>query len=440
MEQTRNSLNSMMKFVGATARPGGRVVVARLGKPGRLGSGTGQARPLRALFLAPPRRGWAGHGAVLLAALALATNAHGERTIELRAEDRPVTISASGIVISTDVLKFGAPPSRNWSLPISQMAEEGKTVAEGDLLVQFDANMLDNRVRELAGTLAVSRGELTSLAEQQAQETADEKVALATAESQATKANRKAEQPAELIAGIEYRKLVEQKRLANERLRRLRQRQPLSARVREAKRREREVDTRRLEIMHAAAVAELEALTIRAPRSGLVIIGTDQFGNKLDIGNPAHPGLAVVELANDRKLAVQAEIPEHLAARLAQGQRVHVTVDSAGGSELEGRVASVANTVRRQSRQSQASVRDITVSFPVDAPKGLRLGMSVQIAVEVAVVPDAIAVPATAVTYRSGSPGVVLANGDWQGVELGERSGDMFVVVSGLEPGQEARL
>ena len=387
--------------------------------------GTGQARPLRALGLV---------------AVLLATSAYAQRTIELRAEDRPVTIAASGIVISTDVLKFGAPPSRNWSLPISQMAEEGKTVAEGDLLVQFDANMLDNRVRELAGDLAVSRGELTSLAEQHAQETADEKVALATAESQATKANRKAEQPAELIPGIEYRKLVEQKHLANERLKRLRQRQPLSAQVRETKRREREVDTRRLEIMHAAAVAELEALTIRAPRSGLVIIGTDQFGNKLDVGNPAHPGVAVVELANDRKLAVQAEIPEHLAARLAQGQRVRVTVDSAGGSELEGRVASVANTVRRQSRQSQASVRDITVRFPVDAPKGLRLGMSVQIAVEVAVVPDAIAIPATAVTYRRGSPGVVMANGDWQDVVLGERSGDMLVVVSGLEPGQEARL
>lgn len=380
------------------------------------------------------------HPVVAALLMALATSAHAQPTIELRAEDRPVTVSASGIVISTDVLKFGAPPSRNWALPISQLAEEGKTVAEGDLLVQFDANMLDNRVRELAGNLAVSRGELTSLTERHAQETADEKVALATAESQATKANRKAEQPAELIPAIEYRKLVEQKRLANERLRWLRQRQPLSVRVREAMWQEREVDTRRLTIMHAAAEKELEALTIRAPRSGLVIIGTDQFGNKLDIGNQAHPGLAVLELADDRKLAVQAEIPEHLSARLAEGQRVQVAVDSAGGSALEGRVASVANTVRRQSRQSQASVRDITVSFPVDTPKGLRLGMSVQIEVEVAVVPDAIAVPATAVRYRRGSPGVVLANGDWQGVELGERSGDMFVVASGLEPGQRARL
>ena len=377
-----------------------------------------------------------GHAVVFLA---LATGAHAQRAIELRAQDRPVTIVASGIVISTDVLKFAAPPSRNWSLPISQIAEEGKTVSEGELLVQFDANMPDNRVRELAGNLAVSQRELASLAQQHAQETADEKVALAAAESQATKANRKAEQPPELIPGIEYRKLVEQKRLADEKLKRLRQRQPLSARLREAKRRELEVNTRRLTILHEAAVKELEALTIRAPRSGLVIIGTDQFGNKLDVGNPAHPGLAVVELAQSRKLAVQAEIPEHLAARLAVGQRVRVTVDSAGGSELEGRVASVANTVRRQSRESQANVRDITVKFPVDAPQGLRLGMSVQIAVEVAVVRNAIAVPATAVTYRGGAPGVVLAGGSWRGVELGERSGDMFVVASGLQAGEEVR-
>lgn len=383
---------------------------------------------------------WSIRGHAAVAGLVLAANAAAERTIELRTDDRPVTVSASGIVISTDVLKFGAPPSRNWALAISQLAEEGKIVAQGDLLVQFDANMLDNRVRELAGNLAVSRGELTSLLEQQAQEVADEKIALAAAESHADKANRKAEQPAELVPGVEYRKLVEQKRFANDKLERVRQRQPLTARLRDAMRREREVNTRRLEIMHAAAVAEFEALTIRAPRAGLLIIGSDQFGNKLDVGIAAHPGLAVVQLANEHKLAVEAEIPEHLSAHLAEGQRVRVTVDSAGGSELEGWVDSVANTVRRQSRQSLANVRDITVRFPSAAPKGLRLGMSVQIAVEVAIVEDALAVPTTAINYRAGVPGVVLANGNWKPVKLGERSGNMFVVASGLQPGVEVRL
>lgn len=377
-------------------------------------------------------------GAVAL--LAVAATAYAQHSIELRTEDRAATLHASGVVISTDVVKFSAPPSQNWSLAISQLAEEGKTVAKGDLLVQFDANLVDNRVRELAGNLAVSRGELQSLLEQQAQEVEDEKVALATAESRAAKANRKAEQPAELVPGVEYRKLVEEKRLADAKLARIRQRQPLSARLRDARRRELEMNARRLEILHAAAVEQLQALTIRAPRAGLVIIGTDQFGNKLDVGGAAHPGLAVVELANDRELAVQAEIPEHLAARLAKGQRVRVTVDSAGGSEVDGWVDSVANTVRRQSRQSQASVRDITVRFAKSGAIGLRLGTSVQIAVEVAVAEDAIAVPASALDYRGGTPGVVLGNGRWRPVVLGERSGDTFLVSSGLEAGDEVRL
>lgn len=380
--------------------------------------------------------------AALLVALVLSgAGASAERWLELNPEDRPVTIDASGIVVSTDLLRFGPPPSRNWALTISHLAEEGKRVAEGDLLVAFDGGNADNRVRELASNLEVARGELESLIEKQAREMADEKIALATIESEAKKANRKAEQPPELIASVEYRKLVEHKRLADEKLKRARQRAPLVQQLRNAERQEIEVRVRRLEIQHAAATRELEALTVRAPRSGTVIIGTTpMWGNKLDVGNQVNPGIAVVELANEDRLAVQAEIPEHAAARLAVGQRVRVVVDSAGGAEIEGRIHALANTVRRKSQQAQVMVRDITVRFPTDAPSGLRLGMSVQISVEVAVLRNVLAVPATSLSYRSGSPGVVLKGGSWVPVVLGERSGDRFVVAGGLEAGQEIRL
>jgi len=377
----------------------------------------------------------------LHATLVLCTvHAAGQQWLELREEDRPVTIAASGIVISTDVLRFGPPPSRNWALAITHLAEEGKRIAKGDLLVEFDASNLDNRQRQVAGNLAVTRGELNALIEQQARMVADEKVSLAAAESQARKANRKAEQPPDTIASVEYRKLVEQKRLANAKLERLRERAALSEQVRDARRRELEVATRRFEIMHEAAVQELESMTIRAPREGLVIIGSSPFGNKLDVGDQVHPGIVVIELANDARLAVQAEVPEHLAARLAKDQRVRVEVDSAGGAELQGRVATVANTVRRKSRQSQAMVRDLTVRFPSDAPTGLRLGMSVQIAIEVALLEGVLAVPETALSYRSGAPGVVLRGGSWAPVVLGERSQDMYVIRSGVQAGQEIRL
>ncbi len=380
--------------------------------------------------------------ATLLLVLTLGgTGAAAEQWLELNREDRAVTVEASGIVVSTDVLRFGPPPSRNWALSITHLAEEGRRVAAGELLVAFDGSNIDNQVRQLASNLAVARGELKSLIEKQAQDLADEKVALAQVESDAQKANRKAEQPPDLIASVEYRKLVEQKRLANEKLQRVRRRAPLVQQLRDAQRREIEIRVQRLEILHAAAARELAALTIHAPKAGTVIIGTTpMWGNKLDVGNQVNPGIAVVELANEDRLAVEAAIPEYLAARLATGQRVRVLVDSAGGAEIEGRVHTVANTVRRKSQQAQVKVRDITVRFPTDAPAGLRLGMSVQIAVEVLLLPDVIAVPAASLSYRSGSPGVFLRGGRWVPVTLGERSGDRFVVASGLEAGQEVRL
>ena len=353
--------------------------------------------------------------------------------------DRPVTIDASGIVVSEDVLRFSAPPSRSWSMVITHLAQEGRHVAEGDLLVQFDGSGMDDRVRDLAGDLAEAREERKSLAERHAREAADEKIALAAAESRARKAARKAEQPAELIASVEYQKLAEEKRVATELLALARRRGPISERVRTARRLELDAKVRQREIQHAAAARELEAFTLHAPRAGLFVIGADYQGNKLDVGSSVHPGLLIAELASDAALAVRAEIPEHLAAQLAEGQPAHLLVDAAGGVEVVGHVAEVASSVRRKSRNSPAMVRDARVRLP-PGTEGLRLGMSVQVTIEVAVAHAALAVPGAALAYRDGAPGVFRRGSGWVPVALGARSEDTFVVTAGLAAGDEVRL
>ncbi|MDE0054089.1 MAG: HlyD family efflux transporter periplasmic adaptor subunit, partial [Gammaproteobacteria bacterium] len=305
-----------------------------------------------------------------------------EQFFEVHVADRPVTVATSGLVVSTEVLRFGPPPSGNWQTTIAELAQEGQRVREGDLLIRFDSSNLDDDLTRVSGQLAQRRNELKSLDEKQRQEIEDEGVALAAAESEARKADRKAEQPEELIPGIEYRKLVEEKRIANVLMRRARERQALSLRLREARRQELETGVRQLGVKLASVEKELASFTIRAPRSGLVVLGTDYEGNKVDVNASVHPGLVVVRLADDSQLAVQAEIHEHAAARLAVGQRVTVAIDSGGEADLVGRVSQVANTVRRRSRFSDSMVRDITVEVDPGQPPVLRLGMSVQIEVE----------------------------------------------------------
>ena len=381
----------------------------------------------------------AGFGALLIVLLA-PFSAAAEQWFEVNKADRPVTVLTSGIVVSTDVLRFGPPASRSWQTSIVELAQEGQRVGEGDMLARFDSSNLDDDVTRLAGELARRRNELLSMDEQQRREIEDEGVTLAAAESEARKADRKAEQPEELIPGIEYRKLVEEKRIANVLMLRSRERQALSIRVREARRRELETSVRQISVKLAAVEKELSSFTIRAPRPGLVVLGTDNQGNKVDVNASVHPGLVVVRLADDSRFAVQAEIHEHAAARLAVNQRVRIAIDAAGEADLVGRVSQVANTVRRRSKYSQAMVRDITAEIDPGQPDVLRLGMSVQIEVELAMLKQALAVPESALVYRSGSPGVVLKGGGWQSILLGERSADRFIVEGGLKAGDLVRL
>ena len=375
--------------------------------------------------------------ALALALLAMPAAADWRR---VQPADRPVTVTASGIVISADSLRFGPPPARQWRTSITNIAREGTMAKAGDVLAQFDGSETDSRVRTLSADLATRRSELESLLESQAREIEEDKVRLEAARSAADKAKRKANVEPSVYARLDYLKLVEERDIAEDLYRREQQRGSLVERVRQGRRRELEAEIRRLQSELDGAKTELASFTIRAPRAGLVIVGTDRGGQKLDVNDAVNPGMVVVELANPDALIVEAEVPEHAAARIAVGQAAEIAIDAAGGSDLDGEVVEVASIVRRQSQFSNAMVRDVTVSLPESAMASLRPGMSARVTIVVGTEEAALAVPDAAVAYRDGKPGVVLRTGEWCPVVLGRESAGLRIVESGIEPGVEVEL
>lgn len=376
---------------------------------------------------------------IMLMLLGAADAARGQQWLPVEPQDRPLTVNASGIVTSSDAQRFGPPPSQSWRITITELAREGSRVKAGDVLAQFDGSATDDRVRTLGAELNARRSELESLLEIQASEIEQEKVRLAEAKSVAEKAARKADADADLFASLEYKKLLEEKAIAQELYRREQQRTDLVIAVRESKRAELEADIRRLESELAGAERELESFTIRAPRDGLVIVGTNRQGQKLDVNDAVNPGIVVVELADETQLEVQAGVPEYAAARIAVGQPVEINIDSTGGS-LEGRVSSVASIVRRESQYSQAMVRDVTVTLPPDAIAGLRPGVSAKLSIVVGTEQQALAVPDEVIHYRDGLPGVIVRGEGWRPIRIGRASSGMHIVESGLEPGEEVSM
>jgi HlyD family secretion protein len=363
-----------------------------------------------------------------------------EQWVRVEPADRPITVGANGIVVSAGALRFGPPPSYNWSTSIMQLAREGSKVNTGDVLARFDDSAADDRVRDKTAELKTKRSELVSLSEAQSREKEEVKVALAAAASAAEKASRKAEGSAKLYAGLEYQKLLEEKAIADELYELERKRGQLVERVRESRRAELEADIRRLESEVDVAQKELETLAIRAPRDGLVIVGTDSQGQKLDINDVVNPGMIVVELANEDDLVVWAEVPEYAAASLDIGQVARVAFDANGGNVTDGTVISVARIVRRQSQYSQAMVRDVTVQLPEHMIAKLRPGMSAKLDIVVDTQKHALTVPIRSLVYRDGKPGVLVRDDGWRPVKLGRSSAGQRIIEAGIESGDEVAM
>ncbi len=359
--------------------------------------------------------------------------------VEVSKQDRIVTVNASGLVSSEDVSEIGVPPTSSWGLRIQSIVEEGARVDEGDVVLRFQTSQQDENLRDRTRQLEVRTAEIEALKEKTVQDLEQEKLDLARLEADAIKAKRKAELPAEVVPGVEYAKLVEQERLARTLYERALKRKELSDLARDLQLTSLEKKVARLQGQIEERQREMSKFTIRSPRDGLALVGTDWQGDKLEMDSRVGPGRFVVQIVDDSKLIVKADVPEHAAAKLAVGQKAIVTSESLGGAELKGTIVSVGSTVRQKSQFSPAMVRDFIVKFDEDYSSVLKLGVSVQVTVQVETLRDSVAVPHEALVYRSGLPGVI-TGGTWKQVELGSRTEDEIVVLEGLEEGERVRL
>jgi len=177
--------------------------------------------------------------------------------------------------------------------------------------------------------------------------------------------------------------------------------------------------------------------TVRAPFSGRLGI------RKVDVGEFLQPGTQIVALDASNPAYVDFRVPQQALAEVQVGQEVTITGDTFGDRAWVGKVDSIDARI-------DPSTRNVLIRALVDNPDGrLRPGMFVDVEVSLPDLRDVLLIPETALLYAPYGDSVFLVRGgekdaEGQGeltveqvfVRVGERRGDLRVVVSGLEPGQ----
>lgn len=272
------------------------------------------------------------------------------------------------------------PPSvdRMWQFNITQLAPDGSPVKKGDIVVAFDGNDLTRQLADAQSQLQEKQRELENLDLDLAERQRSAALETAEAQSKMEKAQRKTEQPRELVAALQYDKLMDDRRRTEKRAALSVTREKLAAEQRRQERRLTVSELAKLQADVTRLQKSLAALVLQAPRSGIMMHKSSWDGEKFDVGSQIFRGQTLAEIPDDTTLAVRAELPERDLRRVTVGARARIVVEGGGGGAHLGKVVSIGRAVRSKSQVQPIPVLDVEIRL--DDPKArLRPGQAVRV-------------------------------------------------------------
>lgn len=341
------------------------------------------------------------------------------------------TLAMTGSVAAWDPLPIM--PGANGLRLLQVLAEEGQTVAKGQLLAQLDDATQKAQLAQARARAASAEANLAKMLNPTRSQ--DLKSAQA-AYDQALAQQKSAEdayarfQQLRADGGVSEAEWVgRETTLASARASADQALQRLSL----AKEGSRSEDIRFAEAQAAearAAVASAEALLAQtrvvAPTAGLITKRDAHLGDVSAVGR------ALFTLVRDHRLQVEALVPESDMAALRVGQTVAISSDARPDLRATGRVRLISPAIDPTSRQG---------TVKIDLPVGSRFetGMFVRAKVELGKTAT-LAVPAAAlVTRDTGSEVFVLdgATAKTRAVTVGLHEGPWVGISTGLKPGEQ---
>lgn len=330
-----------------------------------------------------------------------------------------------------------------WQFKIASLTTEGTDVAEGDPVVTFDGTELQQRLRRTISERDQAEKELEKKVTDLEIERRDLNLQLEQAEARLRKAEFLLEVPDDVLAENELEEARIDRHLAQLEVDYLKGNLDYLA-VRE------EVEVGSLRSKHDLAAsrveqmqADLERLTMRAPRAGTVLLRESWNGEKPKVGDQVWRMRSIAEIPDLSAMEAEAEVAEGDAGRLAVGQAVTFRLDAFPDREHHGTIASIRRAVARKSRSNPAKVVKVMIDITESDPERLRPGMRLRGTVEIERVEDVLAVPESAVA--TGPDGAWVETRGPLGTkrvfpELGRRDDRYFQVISGLNPGERVRV
>jgi HlyD family secretion protein len=385
-------------------------------------------------------------GGLGLGAFRLASSATTLPTADVKRKDFVDTLEIKGEVKALRSVIIAAPYGAGDLQIVSIVANSAK-VKKGDLIVEFDATTVKQKLAEDQSSVKSAEAEIQQARAAVRLKEEQDLTDVMNAKFEAEKARIDATKQ-EILSAIdgEQAKLkvadAEQKQKEAE--------AKLSADRGSAKAdfasRQQKLDQAKFQVQQDER--SLNFLSLRAPLDGVVALQNHwqpQGGSTpFKPGDRAWPGSAIAELPDVSSLKISARVEEAERGQLKAGQSLTVRVDALPDRSFDGHIEMISPTASLDFNAGWPIPRNFAVDVALsELDPRLSPGMGASVRVAVAKISNGIVIPATALFRKSGRTVAYVRHGSKFAetvVEVSRRSTEEVLIAKGLQPGQQVAL
>jgi HlyD family secretion protein len=355
--------------------------------------------------------------------------------IQIRGDIRP----AKSIVLA-------APLQAGGELQIVKLVKNTAAVKKGDIVVEFDATSLEQRLQERRSELKTADGEIEQALAQAKITEEQQSTSLMKAKYDVERAKLDLGKR-DLISRIEFEEAKLALADAEQRLKEVQAKggsttvgsnAELLGKKRKRDKAQLDVDrtTSSIEALHLRAPADGTVNILENPRTGGMFGGG---GVEFREGDRAWAGASILELPDLSSIHLEARLDESDRGRLKVGQTATVKIEAVPGKDFAAKVDLISVLARVDFSSGWPPVRNFDLGLVLSDPDPrIRPGMTATARIAADRLPSVTLVPAEAIFQKDGRPVVYRLNGskfDEQSIEITRRGREQAAVTSGVKPG-----
>ncbi|PKG56950.1 hypothetical protein CXF83_14255 [Shewanella sp. Choline-02u-19] len=353
-------------------------------------------------------------------------------------------IEVTGELVSSNTVNLKPPAVRRvWQYQIKMLAPEGGVVSAGDQVAQLDTSELGQRLSVKTASLETTIQDLATSKLRNAKKLEELKLELAEAKMNQEKSQLKVEISDETISVIDKKKYQRDAIIATDRVSLINKKIELEIMGAEQRVKMLEGDKQKFQLEVAALKKGIQSLTLIAPRSGMVVYGNDQQGNKVAEGQNVFNGDTLLSIPDLKHMQVNMTIPEVEAGRVKVGQKLKIRLDANPEKSFNGEIKELGVIFRVKNQDVPLVIFDAVASIAEVDTDLMRPGMTAKISIDIANDIPELLLSVDAVHYEQGNAYVYtpgLFSDSKQSVSLGAMGKEQVVIASGLNEGDEVLL